>query len=58
MVFYGFVEQPIKKLMWRMVQSLSSVHDSNGSIPNVVPMVGDFEFVISRKSGTMRFVDY
>jgi hypothetical protein len=58
MVFYGSVEQSIKEKMWQIVQLLSSVNDSDGAIPNVVPMIGDFEFVISKKAGAIKFVDF
>jgi hypothetical protein len=58
MVFYDSVEQSIKVKMWQIVQLLSSVNDSDGAIPIVVPMIGDFEFVISKKSGAIKFVDF
>jgi hypothetical protein len=58
MVFYGSIESSIKEKMWQIVQLLSSVYDYDGAIPNIVPLVGDFEFLISKKSGAIKFVDF
>lgn len=58
MVYYGNVADEIKEIMWFIVKSLSSVYCDGNSIPRFIPRVGDFEFLISRRTGTLRFVDY
>lgn len=58
MIYYGNIDDEIKKIMWFIVKYFCSVEYDDNSIPKFIPRVGDFEFVISKKTGTLRFVDY
>lgn len=51
-------ESFVKKLMWQVVKSISKEEPSSGNIPNYIPKLGYFEFVISKKDGKLRFIDY
>ncbi|MEW6054247.1 MAG: hypothetical protein AB1552_10750 [Nitrospirota bacterium] len=58
MIYNENINHDIKEIMWGVIKSISSVEYDGYSIPRFIPMVGDFEFVISKRSGTLRFVDY
>jgi len=51
-------DESIRQVMWSVVKGLCEKKDTGGVVPLYRPRQGYFEFVISARTGCLRFVDY
>ncbi len=58
MVYYNVEDIKIRNLMWQVVKSISEEKLRIGNNQRYEPKFGYFEFVISKKNGGLKFVDY
>ncbi len=58
MVYEETVPSDIREILWGITKSISGFDRDSGSFPCFSPRVGFYEFVISRKDGSLKFIEY
>lgn len=57
MHYFSEVPTEIKIVMWSVVKRISKISSYEENIPNYVPMIGDFEFLIT-KNNEFKIIEY